>query len=120
MPKKCIALIGLNNFFFASIAESRATFLKLVLDRVSKFGWMKNWLQFCVLKIKAVLSFFKSLNLSPLNSKSLENSYSITCRVRRKVIRKGVCNVTKMANFVSQNTRNMWRKNLSVSADAQC
>jgi len=25
----------------------------------------------------------------------LENSYSITCRVRRKVIRKGVGNVTK-------------------------
>jgi len=29
-------------FFFASTAESRAKFLKLVLDRVSKFGWMKN------------------------------------------------------------------------------
>jgi len=39
--------------------------------------------------------FLKSLNLSPHNSKSLENSYSITCRVRRKVIRKGVSNVTK-------------------------
>jgi len=49
--------------------------------------------------------FFKSLNLSPLNSKSLEISYSITCRVRRKVIRKGVCNVTKKwQSFVSQNT----------------
>ena len=34
--------IGLNIFFFASTAESRATFLKLVSDRVSKFGWMKN------------------------------------------------------------------------------
>jgi len=40
--KKVITLIGLNMFFFASAAESRATFLKLVLDRVSKFGWMKN------------------------------------------------------------------------------
>ena len=28
--------------FFASTAESRATFQKLILDRVSKFGWMKN------------------------------------------------------------------------------
>jgi len=56
---------------------------------------MKTYLQFCVLKFKVVLSFFKSLNLSPLHSKSLENSYSIICRVRRKVIRKGVGNVTK-------------------------
>jgi len=32
----------LNMFFFASTAESRATSKKLVLDRVSKFGWMKN------------------------------------------------------------------------------
>jgi len=47
------------------------------------------------LKFKVVLSFFKSLNLSPLHSKSLENSYSIICRARRKVIRKGVGNVTK-------------------------
>ena len=39
--KKFITLIGVNIFFFASTAESRATFLKLVLDRVSKFGWMK-------------------------------------------------------------------------------
>ena len=45
--------------------------------------------------INLVLSFFKALNLSPLNSKSLENSYSIIFRVRRKVIRKGVGNVTK-------------------------
>jgi len=36
--KKSVALIGLNIFFFASTAESRATFLKLVFDRVSKFG----------------------------------------------------------------------------------
>jgi len=40
--KKSITLIGLIIFFFASTEESRATFLKLVLDRVSKFGWMKN------------------------------------------------------------------------------
>ena len=79
-------------FFFASTAESQATFLKLVFDRVSKFGWMKYQFEFCVLKFKVVLSFFKSLNLSPHDSKSLENSYSITCRVRRKVIRKGLGN----------------------------
>jgi len=91
--KKSIALIGLNIYFFASTAESRATFKKLGFDRVSKFGWMKN--KFCVLKFKVVLSFFKSLNLSPLNSKSLKNSYSVICRVRGKVIRKGVGNVTK-------------------------
>jgi len=95
VPKKSITLIGLNIFFFASTTESRATFLKLVLDRVSKFGWMKNQLQFCFLQFKVVLSFFKSLNLSPLNSKSLESSESILCCMRRKVIRKGVGNVTK-------------------------
>jgi len=39
--QKSITLIGLNIFFFVSTAESRATFLKLVLDKVSKFGWMK-------------------------------------------------------------------------------
>ena len=72
MPKKSIrpTVIDLNIFFFASTAELRVTFSKLVLDRVSKFGWMKN----CFLKFKVVLSFFKSFNLSPLNSKSLENS----------------------------------------------
>jgi len=26
----------------------------------------------------------------------------------------------KCQSFVSQNTRNMWRRNLSVGADAQC
>jgi len=29
-------------FLFASTAESRPTLLKLVLDRVYMFGWMKN------------------------------------------------------------------------------
>jgi len=53
-----ITLIGLNMFFFPSTVESRATFLKLVLDRVSKFEWMKNLLQLCFLKFKVVLSFF--------------------------------------------------------------
>ena len=95
MPKTSSTLIGLNIFFFAPTAESRAKFLKLFLDRVTKFGWMKYWLQFCFLKFKVVLSFFESLNLSPLNSKSVENSESITCCVRRTVIRKGVGNVTK-------------------------
>ena len=42
-----------------------------------------------------MLSFFKSQNLSPLNSKSMENSYSITYCARRKAVRKGVGNVTK-------------------------
>jgi len=59
--KKSITLIGLTMFFFASTAESRATFQKLVLDRVSKFGWIKNLLQLCFLKFKVVLSFFLNL-----------------------------------------------------------
>jgi len=70
--QKPITPLDLNIFFFASAAESRANFLKLVLDRASKFGWMKNLLQFCFLKFKVVLLFFESLNLTPLNSKSLE------------------------------------------------
>jgi len=40
--KKSITLTSLSIFFFALTAELRAKFLKLVLDRVSKFGWMKN------------------------------------------------------------------------------
>jgi len=60
--------------YFVPKAESREKSLKLVLDRWSKFGWMKNQLQFCFLKFKVVLLFVKSLNLSPLNSKYLENS----------------------------------------------
>jgi len=35
VPKKSVTLTGLNIFSFASTAESRATFLKLVLDRAS-------------------------------------------------------------------------------------
>jgi len=96
--KKSIALIGLNIFLCIN-SRITSNIFKLVLDRVNKFGWMKNELQFYFFKFKVVLSFFKSLNLSPLNSKSLQNSYSITCLVRRKVIRKGVRNVTKMAKF---------------------
>jgi len=42
VPKKSITLIGLNIIFFASTEESGAKSLKLVLDRVSKFGRMKN------------------------------------------------------------------------------
>jgi len=60
--------------YFVPKAESREKSLKLVLDRWSKFGWMKNQLKFCFLKFKVVLLFVKSLNLSPLNSKYLENS----------------------------------------------
>jgi len=37
VPNKSIALIGPNIFFFASTAESRAKYFKLVLDRVIKF-----------------------------------------------------------------------------------
>jgi len=33
---------------------------------------------------------------------------------------KGVERYKKWQSFVSQNTRNMCRRNLSVSADAQC
>jgi len=103
VPKKSIrpTLNRSKYFFFASTAESRAKFLKLVLDRVSKFGWMKN----CVLKFKVVLSFFKSLNLSRLNFKYLENSESILCCVRRKVIRKGVGNVTKNGKALLKYTK---------------
>ena len=48
-----------------------------------------------------MLSFLKSLNLSPIHSKSLENSYSIICRVMRKVFRTGVGNVTKNGKALS-------------------
>jgi len=42
--------------------------------------------------------------------------------VRRTITRKDVGKVTleKWLSFVSQNTRKMWRRSLSVSADAQC
>ena len=66
--------------------------------------------KFCFLKFKAVLSFFKSLNLSRLNSKSLENSLSITCCVRRKVIRKGVGNVTKNGKALLKYTKYVAKK----------
>ena len=72
---------------------------------MSKFEWMKQTILFFEIQISGFV-FFESPNLSPLNSKYLENSYSITCRVRRKVIRKGVGNVTKNGK-ASQNTRNM-------------
>jgi len=40
--KKSITPTGLNIFFFASIGEPRTKFLKLVLNWVSTFGWMKQ------------------------------------------------------------------------------
>ena len=42
-----------------------------------------------------MLPFFRSLNVSPLNSKYLENSKSTSCRVGRKNTRKSPGNVTK-------------------------
>jgi len=51
-------------YFFASTAESRAKFLKLVLDRVSKFGWMKQLVAILLYEIQSsAFVFFKSLNL---------------------------------------------------------
>ena len=61
MPKKSITLIGLNVFLFASTAESRAKFLKLVLDRVSKFGFMKQLVTILLFEIES--SAFVFLNL---------------------------------------------------------
>ena len=61
-----------------------------------------------MLKFKVVLSFFKSLNLSPRHSKSLENSYSIICRVRSKVIRKGVRNVTENGKALLANIKEIF------------
>ena len=61
MPKKSITLIGLNIFFFASTAELRAKFLKLVLDRVSKFEWMKQLVTILLFEIQS--SAFVFLNL---------------------------------------------------------
>jgi len=49
-------------FFFASTAESREKFLKLVLDRVSKFGWMKQLITILFFEIRS--SGFVFLNLS--------------------------------------------------------
>jgi len=48
-------------FFFASTVESRAKFLKLVLDRVSKFGWMKQLVT--ILLFEILSSAFVFLNL---------------------------------------------------------
>ena len=64
------------------------------IEWASLDGWKISY-NFAFWNSKWCFCCFKSLNLSLLNSKSLENSYSITCRVRIKVIRKGVGNVTK-------------------------
>jgi len=64
---------------------------------MNKFAWMKQLVTILLLEIESsAFVFSKSQNLSPPNSKSLENSHSITCRVRRKVTRKDVGNLTKM------------------------
>jgi len=85
-PNSCQKVYYSNRpryFFFVSTGEQQAKLLKLVLDLVSKFGWVKQ-ITILLSNFKIVLSFFKSLNLSPLNSKYLENSKSIYCRVERK------------------------------------
>jgi len=95
-----ITLIGLNIFFFASTTESRAIFFETFFYRISKFAWMKQLVTIFLFEIESsAFGFWKYLNLSPLNSKSLENSQPISCRVRRKVTRKDVDNVTKMAKL---------------------
>jgi len=61
VPKKSVTLIGLNIFFFASTAESREKFLKLVLNRVSKFEWIKQSITILLFEIQS--SAFVFLNL---------------------------------------------------------
>ena len=61
MPKKSITLIGLTIFFFASTAESRVKFLKLVLDRVSKFGLMKQLATILLFEIESSAFVFFNL-----------------------------------------------------------
>jgi len=53
-----ITLIGLNIFFFASTAESRAKYCKLVLDRVSKFGLMKQLVTILLFEIQSSVFVF--------------------------------------------------------------
>jgi len=47
--------------------------VKLVLDRVRKFGWMKQLVTISLFEIQSSAFVFLKL-LSPLNSKSLENN----------------------------------------------
>ena len=61
MPKKSITLIDLNIFFLASTTESRGKIFKLVLDRMSKFGWMKQLVTILLFEID--YSVFVILNL---------------------------------------------------------
>jgi len=46
-------------------------------------------------------SYIPKMCVDPCPVGSTTNSYSITCRVRRKVIRKGVGNVTKNCKALS-------------------
>jgi len=48
---------------------------------------------------KVALSYFKSLNLSSLNSKYLENSESISCREKRKELGKVQVTLQKMSKL---------------------
>jgi len=43
----------LKYFFFASTADSRAKFLKLALDRMSKFGLMKRLVTILLFEIQS-------------------------------------------------------------------
>ena len=74
MPKKSIILIGLNTFFFASITESRVKFFKLFLQK-EQVCMDEKLVTMLLFEIESsAFVFSKSLHLSPLNSKSLENS----------------------------------------------
>jgi len=50
-------------------------------------------------EIQTIAFVFKSLNLSPVNPKYLENSNSISCRVRRKELGKVQVTLQKMAKL---------------------
>jgi len=71
----------------------------------------KTIYNFLFFYFKVVLSFFKSLNLSPPNSKSLRNSKLISCLGRRKETRKGVRNVTKYGKALLAKIREICGQN---------
>jgi len=51
--KKSITLIGLNNFFLCINSRVKSKFLKLVLDRAGKFGWMKQLVTILLVKVQS-------------------------------------------------------------------
>jgi len=94
LTKKSVTPIGLNILFFALIGEPRAKFWT---EWASMYRW--NKLQFCFSNFKAVFSFFKSPNLTPLNSKYFEDSKSISGRARRKELGNVQVTLQKMAKL---------------------